>query len=123
MGSISVNNPHGVAVSPDGEGLKRGTRVGEGALREVAAYILDHPKGGPRNLSSEAIGFSGVPPTVLVRCLHKGFNYSKGYEGSLKNVKIGSLQQMFMKNDESCEDMGTLVVSPWRRCTRLVCLI
>ncbi|KAL6280603.1 hypothetical protein ACE6H2_017484 [Prunus campanulata] len=101
----AVNNPHGLAVSPDGEGLKRGTRVGEGALREVAAYILDHPKGGPRNLSSEAIGFAGVPPTVLVRCLHKGFNYSKGYEGSLKNVKIGSLQ-MFMKNDGSCEDMG-----------------
>ncbi|BFG31978.1 hypothetical protein CerSpe_182540 [Prunus speciosa] len=93
------------AVSQDGEGLKRRTRVGEGGLREVAAYILDHPKGGPRNLSSEAVGFAGVPPTVLVRCLHKGFNYSKGYEGSLKNVKIGSLQ-MFMKNDGSCEDMG-----------------
>ncbi|XP_034217460.1 phosphatidylinositol 4-kinase gamma 2-like [Prunus dulcis] len=99
------NNPNGLAVSQDGEGLKRGTRVGEGALREVAAYILDHPNGRPRNLSSEAIGFAGVPLTVLVKCLHKGFNYSKGYEGSLKNVKIGSLQ-MFMKNDGSCEDMG-----------------
>ncbi|KAL6280604.1 hypothetical protein ACE6H2_017485 [Prunus campanulata] len=41
----AVNNPHGLAVSPD-EGLKRRTRVGEGVLREVAAYILDHPKGG-----------------------------------------------------------------------------
>ncbi|PQQ16798.1 phosphatidylinositol 4-kinase gamma 2-like [Prunus yedoensis var. nudiflora] len=101
----AVNNPHGLAVSQDGEGLKGEQGWGEGALREVAAYILDHPKAGPRNLSSEAVGFAGVPPTVLVRCLHRGFNYSKGYEGSLKNVKIGSLQ-MFMKNDGSCDDRG-----------------
>ncbi|CAN6713250.1 unnamed protein product [Malus baccata var. baccata] len=101
----AVNNPHGLPASPDGEGLKRGTRVGEGAVREVAAYLLDHPKSGPRNLSNETIGFAGVPPTILVRCLHKSFNHPQGYDCSSKNVKMGSLQ-VYMKNDGSCEDMG-----------------
>ncbi|RVW88956.1 Phosphatidylinositol 4-kinase gamma 2 [Vitis vinifera] len=46
---MAVNNPHGLPLSMDGEGLKKGTRVGEGALREVAAYILDHPRSGPHH--------------------------------------------------------------------------
>lgn len=97
---MAVNNPRGLPLSPDGEGLKRGTRVSEGALREVAAYILDHPKSGRRSFSSEVKGFAGVPPTVMVKCLHDGFNHPEGI-----TVKIGSLQ-MFMKNCGSCEDMG-----------------
>ncbi|XP_010925937.1 phosphatidylinositol 4-kinase gamma 4 [Elaeis guineensis] len=98
---MAENNPRGLPLSSDGEGLKRGTRVGEGALREVAAYILDHPIGGHR--SSEEVGFAGVPPTVMVRCLYERFNHPNGH-GS-KNYKIGSLQ-MFVKNYGSCEDMG-----------------
>lgn len=101
----AVNNPQGLPVSSDGEGLKRGTRVGEGALREVAAYILDHPRSGPRILTGEVMGFAGVPPTVMVQCLHEGFNHPDGYEGTAKNIKTGSLQ-MFMDNNGSCEDMG-----------------
>ncbi|KAL0371917.1 UNVERIFIED_CONTAM: Phosphatidylinositol 4-kinase gamma 4 [Sesamum calycinum] len=85
--------------------LKRGTRVGEGALREIAAYILDHPKTGPKFLSCNEIGFAGVPPTVMVQCLHKAFNHPEGFDGSDANIKTGSLQ-MFMKNHGSCEDMG-----------------
>ncbi|XVE64394.1 hypothetical protein DITRI_Ditri07aG0097600 [Diplodiscus trichospermus] len=38
---MAANNPHGLPLSLDGEGLKKGTRAGEGALREVAAYLLD----------------------------------------------------------------------------------
>jgi len=102
---MAVHNPRGLPVSSNGEGLKRGTKVGEGALREVAAYILDHPRSGPRSLSGEAMGFAGVPPTTMVRCLHKGFNHPEGYECTSKNVKIGSLQ-LFMTNDGSCEDIG-----------------
>lgn len=102
---MAVNNPQKLPVSKDGEGLKRGTRVGEGALREVVAYILDHPKSGPRLLSGEMMGFAGVPPTCMVRCLHKGFNHPDGFDRTMKNVKVGSLQ-MFMKNYGSCEDMG-----------------
>lgn len=101
----AVNNPQGLPVSSDGEGLKRGTRVGEGALREVAAYILDHPRSGPRILTGEVMGFAGVPPTVMVHCLHEGFNHPDGYECTTKNIKAGSLQ-MFMDNYGSCEDMG-----------------
>lgn len=102
---MAVNNPQGLPLTSDGEGLKRGTRVGEGALREVAAYILDHPRRGRRSFSSDEIGFSGVPPTVMIRCLHKSFNHPKGYEYVRKNIKIGSLQ-MFVKNCGSCEDLG-----------------
>ena len=101
---MAVNNPRGLPLSMDGEGLKKGTRVGEGALREVAAYILDHPRSGPHSFCNEK-GFAGVPPTVMVKCLHRGFNHPEGYEYSLKNIKIGSLQ-MFVKNQGSCEDMG-----------------
>ncbi|XP_010267631.1 PREDICTED: phosphatidylinositol 4-kinase gamma 4-like [Nelumbo nucifera] len=101
----AVNNPRGLPVSSDGEGLKIGTRVGEGALREVAAYILDHPLKGPRSISAEEIGFAGVPPTVMVKCLHEGFNHPEGYQYAPRNIKIGSLQ-MFKKNIGSCEDMG-----------------
>lgn len=102
---MAVNNPHGLPFSENGEGLKKGTKVGEGAFREVAAYLLDHPKNGRRSFSGEVMGFSGVPPTAMVRCLHKGFNHPEGFECSPGNVKIGSLQ-MFRENDGSCEDVG-----------------
>jgi hypothetical protein len=97
---MAVNNPQGLPYSLDGEGLKKGTRVGEGAFREVAAYILDHPKGGRHPLFGDEKGFAGVPPTFMVKCLHREFNHP----GDL-TVKIGSLQ-MFMENNGSCEDMG-----------------
>jgi len=89
---MAENNPRGLPLSTDGEGMKRGTIVGEGALREVAAYILDHPVGD--HISGHTVGFSGVPPTTLVRSIHRG-----------KSFKIGSLQ-MFMENNGSTEDMG-----------------
>ncbi|KAL9237412.1 hypothetical protein vseg_011962 [Gypsophila vaccaria] len=102
---MAVNNPKGLPESKDGEGLKKGTHVGEGAVREVAAYILDHPRNGPRSVYHSEIGFSGVPPTAMVKCLHGGFHHPDGYDGSTENLKIGSLQ-MYMKNVGSCEDMG-----------------
>ncbi|KAK6158877.1 hypothetical protein DH2020_006191 [Rehmannia glutinosa] len=97
---MAVNNPRGLPLSEDGEGLKKGTRVGEGAIRECAVYLLDHPKSGRRSFSGDIMGFAGVPPTVYVRCLHLGFNHPGGV-----SVKSGSLQ-MFMENNGSCEDMG-----------------
>ncbi|KAK8488376.1 hypothetical protein V6N13_028087 [Hibiscus sabdariffa] len=98
---LAVNNPRQLPVSSDGEGLKKGTRVGEGAFREVAAYILDHSKKGQRRLYGDEKGFAGVLPTALIKCLHAGFNNPDG----LPTVKIGSLQ-MFVKNNGSCEDIG-----------------
>ncbi|KAL5224538.1 hypothetical protein ABZP36_011177 [Zizania latifolia] len=89
---MAENNPRGLPVSTDGEGMKRGTLVGEGAFREVAAYILDYPVSDHE--SGKRVGFSSVPPTALVQCLHRG-----------ESFKIGSLQ-MFIQNNGSCEDMG-----------------
>ncbi|WCJ28895.1 Phosphatidylinositol 4-kinase gamma 4 [Euphorbia peplus] len=102
---MALNNPQGLPLSVNGEGLKKGTCVGGGALREVAAFLLDHPKSGPRLFWDNQKGFAGVPPTLMIKCLHKGFNHPKGYEHLPKNVKIGSLQ-MFIDNYGSCEDMG-----------------
>ncbi|XP_078431329.1 phosphatidylinositol 4-kinase gamma-like protein [Wolffia australiana] len=103
---MAANNPQGLPSSVDGEGLKRGTRVGEGALREVAAYILDHPISGRRSISGDGRpGFAGVPPTTMARCLNEGFNHPDGFTGKSTDSKIGSLQ-MFMENIGTCEDMG-----------------
>lgn len=105
---MAVNNPRGLPFTVSGEGLKKGTRVGEGALREVAAYILDHPTFGQRSFYDADKGFAGVPPTFMVKCRHEGFHYPEGYDNSHKNIKIGSLQ-MFIENCGSCEDMGPCV--------------
>ncbi|XP_016486959.1 phosphatidylinositol 4-kinase gamma 4 [Nicotiana tabacum] len=104
---LAVNNPQGLPLSSNGEGLKRGTKVGEGALREVAAFLLDHPKapGRSRSLYKGEIGFSGVAPTVMVQCLHEGFHHPDGFEWLAKYIKVGSLQ-LFMKNEGNCEDIG-----------------
>ncbi|XP_073027913.1 phosphatidylinositol 4-kinase gamma 4-like [Primulina eburnea] len=100
---MAENNPRGLPLSEDGEGLKKGTRVGEGAIRECAVYLLDHPMSGRRSFTGEVRGFAGVPLTVYVRCLHSAFNHPDGV-----SVKTGSLQ-MFMENNGSCEDMGPSV--------------
>jgi hypothetical protein len=103
---MAINNPRGLPISVDGEGLKKGTRVGQGALTEVAAYILDHPRKGCRtNNNNEEQGFAGVPPTVMVKCMSEAFHHPEGYKNVSSDVKIGSLQ-MFMRNIGSCEDMG-----------------
>lgn len=105
---MAANNPRGLPVSSTGEGLKKGTRVGEGALREVAAYILDHPRAGRRRSTADAgaPGFAGVPPTALVRCTHKAFRQPDASPLAPPPVpKLGSMQA-FVSNCGSCEDMG-----------------
>ncbi|GLT77000.1 hypothetical protein SLA2020_486290 [Shorea laevis] len=97
---LAVNNPQGLPPSLDGEGLKKGTRVGEGAVKEIAAYVLDYPKGGLPTLFGDEKGFAGVPPTVLIKCGHSAFNNPDDV-----TAKLGSLQ-MFMENSGSCEDIG-----------------
>uniref|UniRef100_A0A0D9WKH0 1-phosphatidylinositol 4-kinase n=1 Tax=Leersia perrieri TaxID=77586 RepID=A0A0D9WKH0_9ORYZ len=108
---MAANNPRGLPESTTGEGLKKGTRVGEGAIREVAAYILDHPTGGRRSFAAghHGVGFAGVAPTAMVRCMHRSFKQPVS-DQELKQqqqpvTKIGSLQA-FVKNSGSCEDMG-----------------
>lgn len=55
------------------QGLRRGVRPGEGAVREVAAFLLDHHH------------FAGVPPTALVSC-HASASPASA------DGKVGSLQ-------------------------------
>lgn len=88
---LAVNNPKGNTDSPDGEGMRKGTRPGEGAVREVAAYVLDHDH------------FAGVPPTALVTCFVNA-------EGGVSSQpcgerKVGSLQQ-FVVAESDCEERG-----------------
>jgi hypothetical protein len=84
------NNPRGYRPSSSSESdsaLRRGIRPGEGAHREIAAYLLDH---GHR---------AGVPATAPV--------YITYPDGS---SKYGSLQQ-FVKSDTDCEELGYSALS------------
>ena len=84
------NNPRGWVGEPTGspEGLRRGVLPGEGAAREVAAYLLDHG------------GFSGVPPTAMVSFLEH-----RDGAAAASELKRGSLQQ-FVNHDTDCEERG-----------------
>lgn len=81
------NNPRGI-VGPSVQGLKKGVIPGQGAIREVAAYLLDHGR------------FAGVPPTGMVCCQSKENRNSKS-----GTCKIGSLQK-FVVSDSDCEELG-----------------
>jgi hypothetical protein len=76
--------------SKGSEGLRRGTKPGEGAVREVAAYVLDYDH------------FSGVPPTALVSAYVSQDTSTGGTGGA---VKVGSLQQ-FVESEGDCEERG-----------------
>lgn len=61
---LAPNNPkqwQGRAMGMPG--MKPSVRVGEAALREVAAYLLDHG------------AFAGVPAACLAKCYHPALNY------------------------------------------------
>jgi hypothetical protein len=115
---MAVNNPRGffsydkAKKGIQKEGLKKGTRSGEGALREVAAYILDHPMFGPRAQTRKDVarrgveGFAGVPPTFMAKCYHEAFHYSSAEDHVHRNMKMGSLQK-YVDALSSCEDMGS----------------
>ncbi|MCO5595706.1 hypothetical protein L7F22_049752 [Adiantum nelumboides] len=60
---MAISNPKGLPISKHREGLKRGTKVGEGALREVAALLLDHKADG--EMGKKLTAFAGFPLTVL----------------------------------------------------------
>lgn len=61
---MAPNNPKGWSGRAMGDpGMKPGVRVGEAALREVAAYLIDHES------------FAGVPPACLVSMRHSALSY------------------------------------------------
>eukprot|EP00210_Caulerpa_lentillifera_P004603 g4389.t1 len=83
---LAPNNPKGHrGDSINGDGLRRGVRPGEGAVREVIAFALDHEH------------FSCVPPTTMVSL--------SDMHGKKTHRKVGSFQQ-FVPHDMDCEEMG-----------------
>jgi len=71
--------------------VNKGILPGEGAQREVAAYLLDRDH------------FHAVPQTTMVVLSHPCFRSSTSNGGIV--TKIGSLQE-FIDNDGSAEDVG-----------------
>ena len=92
-----LNNPKGLPPSKFSPEIDRGIVPGTAALREAAAFYLDHGH------------FAGVPETLLV-------SLSSVYMESHKNglcserVKEGSLQ-LFVPNECSSEDYGPALFS------------
>lgn len=111
---LAPANPKGYVGRALGDpGWKSTVRVGEAAMREVAAYLLDHGHS------------AGVPHTVLVRAAHPLFNYT--YHGGAapapaaepgvpagpaRPLKLGSLQE-FVHHLADTNEMGS-----GRFCTR-----
>jgi hypothetical protein len=79
-------NSNGAIVPP-----RIGFREGEGYIREVAAFLLDHQS------------LAGVPLTALVRYAGVARAAETGREG------IASLQQ-YVPHDSSCEDVGVSII-------------
>jgi len=71
--------------------IDKGILDGEGAQREVAAYLLDKNN-----------GFVGVPKTTMVKLFHSSFGKNANGEPL---AKVGSLQK-FVQNDGSSWDIG-----------------
>jgi len=112
------NNPRGY-IRQLGQNmfLREGVLPGEGFIREVAAFMLDHG------------GFSGVPMTTLVECRHPSFNINGSHlslaEGgasigahslrlassqnpmtsSVLPKKVGSFQE-FIRSECSMDDLS-----------------
>eukprot|EP00210_Caulerpa_lentillifera_P002882 g2752.t1 len=101
-------NPKGFIGRALGDpGLKPTVRVGEAALREVAAYLLDHDS------------FAKIPTTLLIGASHPSFNYliNENPTGSAAQspvevndvdlpVKLGSIQEYVPHLCDTTE-MGT----------------
>ncbi|KAA6423605.1 MAG: hypothetical protein FRX49_06665 [Trebouxia sp. A1-2] len=80
---LAPNNPKGFVGRALGEpGLKPTVRVGEAAIREVAAYLLDHDH------------FAQVPHTVLVKFTHPIFHIQTSKESSPRASDTASVSHI-----------------------------
>ena len=71
-------NPRGYVGKMGTQGMKPGVRSGEGAVREVAAAVLDGED-----------HFAGVPPTALVELEHKALAADGSGGGLSRSVSVG----------------------------------
>eukprot|EP00898_Chlorokybus_atmophyticus_P006267 jgi/Chlat1/6641/Chrsp49S06142 len=96
---MAPNNPNGFVGRAIGEpGMTKAVRVGEAAMREVAAFLLDHNQ------------FANVPKTALVKVSHSIFHVasrtgSPPAKESAPVTKIASLQE-FKRHDCDASEHG-----------------
>lgn len=97
---LAPNNPKMHAAKGQTSGLKEGVLVGEAAINEYAAFLLD--------CTSDTALRAGVCPTALVSFSHSVFHSAEEDRNSVFRVikeKVGSFQ-LFAKHDCTAEDMG-----------------
>lgn len=88
------NNPKGHVGIPGQMGVRPGVRAGEGHIREVAAFLLDHG------------AFSDVPATSLATVQHDAFfSVGTGAKQTDSKQRVGSVQT-FVHFNESAGDMA-----------------
>jgi hypothetical protein len=98
--ALAPNNPKMHAGQGQGAGLKEGILVGEAAINEYAAFVLD--RAGPASLRA------GVCPTALVRVANSVFHSANEDRRSpFRKIKdkVGSFQ-LFAHHGCTSEDMG-----------------
>lgn len=89
---FAPSNPKGFIGMMDVEsGMKAGVTVGGGAVRECAAFLLDHG------------GLGAVPCTAMLRITHTTL---LAHSEAEVQIKVGSLQR-FQQHDCTAEDVGT----------------
>lgn len=99
--AFGPNNPKDRTGEGQGAGLKEGVLVGEAAINEYVAFLLDQ--------MNSTVLRAGVCPTALVCVAHSVFHSA---EESRKSVfrsikdKVGSFQ-LFAKHQCTSEDMGS----------------
>mmetsp|Transcript_126094 Transcript_126094/g.251785 ORF Transcript_126094/g.251785 Transcript_126094/m.251785 type:complete len:553 (-) Transcript_126094:86-1744(-) len=97
---LAPNNPKVHTGRGGGTGLKEGVLVGEAAINEYAAYLVDQ-------VSSPLLQ-AGVCPTALVRIANSVFHSAEEDRHSAFHVvkdKVGSFQ-LFAQHDCTSEDIG-----------------
>lgn len=97
---LAPNNPKVHAGGGQGTGLKEGVLVGEAAINEYVAYLLDQ--------SSSPLLRAGVCPTALVCVANSVFHSATEDRRSVFRTikdKVGSFQ-LFAQHDCTSEDMG-----------------
>lgn len=97
---LAPNNPKEHASRGSITGLKEGVLVGEAAINEYTAFLLDQAAGASMR--------AGVCPTALVRMEDSAFHFAnEDRHSAFRKIKdkVGSFQ-VFAQHDCTSEDMG-----------------
>lgn len=96
--AYAPNNPkqfHKPEQTSGVSGMRQGISAGDAAVREVAAYLLDHQR------------FAKVPTTMLASVFHPDFHYQASES---PHRKTGALQA-YIPHRDTADDVGTALFS------------